>query len=135
MTYGPFTHRRVLWCFHRCFCQVIISTSKRSSHTRPACADRGVYPASTTCPTCHGESQRIPGRYTRALTDVPSARRVLTIYLRVRRFVGLTAHCPRTTFAGSVGRQRQARDRTIQQRFCADTGRSRMVRVYRLCTY
>lgn len=51
------------------------------------------------CPVCGCRSARVHSRYSRRLADRPCAGRRVTLRLHVRRFVCLTAACPRTIFA------------------------------------
>lgn len=42
------------------------------------------------------------GSYLRFLRDLPTARKLAVVSLRVRRFVCMQKSCPRKTFAGQV---------------------------------
>src|SRR6266851_8475034 len=71
---------------------------------------------SAACPECTHPSTRIRGRYTRTLADLPSQGRAVRVRLEVRRFVGCTRGCPRTTLADVFPRLTRAyARRTLRQ--------------------
>ncbi len=53
---------------------------------------------SASCPLCQQSSERIHGRYTRTVADVPCAGRLVTLALTVRKFVCPTQACSRRIF-------------------------------------
>jgi transposase len=53
---------------------------------------------SACCPLCQQASERIHGRYSRTVADVPCAGRLVTLALTVRKFVCSTKACPRRIF-------------------------------------
>src|SRR5437588_1066555 len=53
---------------------------------------------SASCPLCQQSSERIHGKYGRTVADVPSAGRLVTLALAVRKFVCRTKTCPRRIF-------------------------------------
>ncbi len=55
--------------------------------------------ASARCPLCGRRSRRLHSRYRRTVADRPISGRAVMLSIHVRRFVCLTASCPRRIFA------------------------------------
>ena len=53
----------------------------------------------SNCPSCHQESWRIHGRYSRTLAEEPILGNQVRLKIAVRRFVCPNAECPRRVFA------------------------------------
>ena len=53
---------------------------------------------SACCPLCQHSSERIHGRYSRTVADMPCGGRRVTLALTVRKFVCRTPDCPRQIF-------------------------------------
>jgi transposase len=53
---------------------------------------------SASCPLCQQASERIHGRYSRTVADVPCGGRLVTLALTVRKFVCSIKVCPRRIF-------------------------------------
>ncbi|WP_434301778.1 transposase family protein [Corallococcus exiguus] len=51
------------------------------------------------CPSCQTPSTTVHGSYVRRPADVPAARRIVQLELRVRRFCCRNPECSRRTFA------------------------------------
>ena len=51
------------------------------------------------CPLCAMPSERVHGRYTRRVADLPLMGRIVSLSLQIRRFRCLQSDCPRRIFA------------------------------------